>query len=132
MIALRHTGTGQIHLVASAESYDGEWETLPPPPADAAERPYVFSGGQWTPRPQPRCISRFDYVNLWPDAAVLAVHNTTDAPMAKAWALFANWEGPVNIDDPAVQAGIARAEFLGILTAAQAEDIRAMRPPEPA
>jgi hypothetical protein len=92
--------------------------------------PYSFVGGAWIERQQPRWITKFDYVALWPDAAVLAVHNTTDAAMAKAWALFSNWDGPINIDDPAVQAGIARAEQITILTAEEATRIRAMLPPE--
>jgi hypothetical protein len=132
MIALRHTGTGEVHFLGSAEGYGPEWETLPPPPADADLVPYSFVGGAWVARPQPRWISKIDYVLLWPPAANAAVALSADLEMQRAWSLFISWNGPINLNDPLVLAGIGRAEQLGILTTAQADRIRAGLPPEAA
>ena len=90
---------------------------------------------QWSPAhggfvDQTRWISKFAYVLLWPVEANLAVMQSNDAAMVRAWSLFTNWEGPINLDDPLVIAGITRAEQIGILTAAQALRIRNGLTPE--
>lgn len=76
-----------------------------------------------------RWIAKSDYVLLWPPATIPVVMQTTDVQMALAWAVFINWDGPVNLKDARVLSGIGRAEQLGILTAAQAQRIRDGLPP---
>lgn len=75
-------------------------------------------------------ISKFQYVLLWPPAADLLVRQSTDPQMARARSLFEAWEGPINLTEPLVIAGIDRAQALGLLTEAQALRIKAGLPPE--
>jgi hypothetical protein len=76
-----------------------------------------------------RWISKFQYVLLWPPEADLAVKQSTDVQMARARSLFEAWEGPINLDDAMVRAGIDRAEAIAILTTAQAQQIKDGLPP---
>lgn len=102
----------------------GEGETLRRVPLqtrwDAQRRAFVDAT---------RWLSKFAYVLLWPPAADLAVKQSTDVQMARARSLFEAWEGPINLDDPMVIAGIDRAEQIEILTAAQAQRIKDGLPP---
>ncbi|OYZ15645.1 MAG: hypothetical protein B7Y35_06135 [Sphingomonadales bacterium 28-64-96] len=76
-----------------------------------------------------RWITKFQYVLLWPPEADLAVKQSTDVQMARARSLFEAWEGPINLDDPMVLAGIDRAEAIEILTPTQAQRIKDGLPP---
>ncbi len=76
-----------------------------------------------------RWLTKFAYVLLWPPEADLAVKQSTDVQMARARSLFEAWEGPINLDDPMVTAGIDRAEAIEILTAEQAQRIKDGLPP---
>lgn len=76
-----------------------------------------------------RWVSKFAYVLLWPFDAVPQVMRTEDAAMARAWALFSQWDGPINLDDPMVIAGIDRAVAINILTTEQGQRIKDGLPP---
>lgn len=77
-----------------------------------------------------RWLTKFEYQRLWPKPAIAAVMNSANADMAAAWASFLTWDGPINLEDVQVVAGIDLANVLGILTEAQALRIKAGLPPE--
>lgn len=76
-----------------------------------------------------KLINKFDFVLLWPVQANVSIHNTSDPAMVRAWSMLMGWEGPINLEDPLVLTGILRAEQLEIITADQAQRIRAGLPP---
>ncbi|WP_310496493.1 hypothetical protein [Sandarakinorhabdus sp.] len=129
LIAYRHGVTGEIQIVTSAAGMGVDWQVLPPPPADAGTRPYRYTAGAWVAAETGPRIARFDFVQLWPSAALPLVISTADPFMARAWASFQAWDGMIDLTDARVLAGLVRAEQLGYLTTAQADRIRAGLPP---
>jgi hypothetical protein len=77
-----------------------------------------------------RWVTKPDFGDLWPAASIVQVMNTSDAELAAYWARLLLWEGPINLLDERVIAGIDRARTLNILTTAQADRIKAGLAPE--
>lgn len=102
----------------------GEGQTLREVPLNTRWNPYRQAFEDDT-----RWISKFNYVLLWPAEADLAAKLSTDVQMARARSLFEAWEGPINLDDPMVIAGIDRAVEIEILTEEQAQRVKDGLPP---
>jgi hypothetical protein len=125
MWILTNDNTGAIIIGPVEEAPQvGEGQTLREVPLNTKWDPYRRAFGDDT-----RIISKFDFVLLWPVEATLAIHTSTDAAMARAWALLLGWEGSINLEDPLVLTGILRAEQLEIITSEQAQRIREGLPP---
>lgn len=75
-------------------------------------------------------MSRFDWIQLWTPAEMYGVKASADPEMAVHWMMLQMWEGPINIRNPAIIAGVERARACGILTDERAARIRAGLPPE--
>ncbi len=75
-------------------------------------------------------MSKFAYLLLWTATEMVGVKESSDPDMVRAFMLLNAWDGPINLLDAQVQAGITLAESLGILTEARADRIRAGLLPE--
>jgi hypothetical protein len=78
--------------------------------------------------PRPPVLPLFDYLRLWTQTEALAVEASTDADLRWAYLLVRSLQ-TVDLGVSEVQAGIARALALGILTEARAARIAAGLPP---
>jgi hypothetical protein len=112
--------------------------------AGPAEEPPVAGSGEtlrrvpletiWNPARQAfedtaLWVERRVFFALWPPAAAFAANTSLDPEMVLARTALALWDGPINLRDPRVLAGINRAETLGILTSAEADRMREGLPP---
>ncbi len=76
-------------------------------------------------------MAKFDYLLLWTATEMVRVKESSDPAMVRAFMLLNAWEGPINLLSPEVQAGIARADLLGLLDdESRAARIAAGLPPE--
>lgn len=129
MIVIKHRTTGERRFVLSLNGEDMTvWqETTETVPTDIATRAYVTVNGALVPKPP--VMPLFDYLRLWTPAEALAVEDTSDTELRYAFLLL---RGLITVDLSVaeVQAGIARARTLGILTEARAARISAGLPPQ--
>jgi hypothetical protein len=128
VIVLRHLETDARQIVASLDGIDLDvWEaTEEDVPADLASRAYTVVDGDLVPRPP--VMPLFQYLLLWTATEALAVEDTTDPELRRAYQLLRAL-ATVDLALPEVQAGIARARQLNILTEARAARIAAGLPP---
>ena len=128
MIVIKHRTTGERQFVRSLNGVDmATWEsTSEDVPADFATRAYSTVNGTLVAKPP--VLPLFNYLLLWTAAEALAVEDTTDPELRRAYQLLRAL-ATVDLALPEVQAGIARALQLNILTPARAERIAAGLPP---
>lgn len=128
MITIKNKTTGSRQFVSALDGIDmAVWETTAEPvPTDLAARAYTVVGGEL--KAKPPVLPLFNYLLLWTAAEALAVEDTSDTELRRAYQLLRAL-ATVDLALPEVQAGIARALQLNILTEARAARIAAGLPP---
>jgi hypothetical protein len=132
-VVLHNPASGELVVTDDPAREGAGWVVVADPaPADIETGGWQVVNGALVAAPllrPPRWITKFAYTLLWPAAANLAVHRSDDAEMIRAFSLFQVAPDPIDLNHPLVQAGISRAEQLGILSAAEAQRIRDGLPP---
>jgi hypothetical protein len=128
VIVIKHRATGERQFVSSLDGVDlAVWEsTAEQVPRDIATRAYRTVNGTLVAKAP--VMPLFNYLLLWTAAEALAVEDATDAELRRAYQLLRAL-ATVDLSVAEVQAGIARAQTLGILTEARAARISAGLPP---
>jgi hypothetical protein len=128
MIALRHIATGELQFVSSLDGVNMTvWEeTGDAVPVDLESRAYRVIAG--VAQAVPPKMALLAFLRLWTAAETAAVYQSANVDMIQARTL--TLAAPtIDLASTEVQAGVALAQMLGILTIERAARILAGLPP---